>query len=68
MRDEIYYGNLLGLLKLGRWNLGVEESKAMLAVVNETDIRLKALKTPVVIADKKEPIKQEKKIAPVRRK
>jgi hypothetical protein len=55
MRDDIFWGNLLGLLKKGRWNLSLEESQALLAIVQEAEKRSRPpLPIPV-----KEPIAQE---------
>lgn len=40
MRDEILYGNLLGLLKTGKWQMGLTESVALVQIVKELDRRL----------------------------
>lgn len=39
MRDEIYYGNLLGLLKNGKWSLSVAEAAALIQIIQETERR-----------------------------
>lgn len=57
MRDDIFWGNLIGLLKKGRWNLSLEESEALVAVYVEALERSKPpVPKPVV-----EPIKKVKK-------
>lgn len=54
MRDEIFYGNLLGLLKSGKWSLSITEASALLQIYQEAERRLKP--QPVV------PKKSRKKI------
>jgi hypothetical protein len=58
MKDEIFWGNLLGLLKRGRWNLGLEESQALVAIFMEAERRSR----PPVLAPQevKPPIKKDK--------
>jgi len=57
MRDEILFGNLLGLLKTGKWNMNAQEAVALVQIIQELDRRLK----PPVINEVKEPIKKEPK-------
>lgn len=57
MKDEIFLGNLLGLLKTGKWNLNLEEANAFLQIFQETKKRHNALS--LTISDK-EPIKKHK--------
>ena len=54
MKDEVYYNNLLGLLKLGRWTLNVEESNALVELYKETMRRLQ----PPEVKEKQEVIKK----------
>lgn len=42
MSDEVYYNNLLGLLKIGRWSLSVEEASVIVELYKETAKRLQA--------------------------
>lgn len=62
MKDEIFYGNLLGLLKRGRWSLSVEESQALLAITKEVEARLapKPRPVPMPISNQKTSVKKEK--------
>lgn len=53
MRDEIFWGNLIGLLKTGKWNLGAMEAQAFSAVFDECVKRSK----PIQPIPKTEPIK-----------
>jgi len=39
MRDDIYYGNLKGLLKRGKWSLSLDEAQALVAIYQEVDKR-----------------------------
>lgn len=57
MRDEILYGNLLGLLKTGKWQMGLTESIALVQIVQELDRRLK----PPVVSPVEPPIKESSK-------
>jgi hypothetical protein len=52
MRDEILYGNVLGLLKTGKWNMSLSEAVALVQIVQELDRRLK----PPVVTPIEEPI------------
>lgn len=52
MTDSIYYGNILGLLKTGKWSLSLAEAEAVVALAQETRKRL-------------EPPKAEAKEAPL---
>ena len=58
MRDEIFYGNLLGLLKTGKWNMNLSEAVALVQIVQELNRRL----APPVPVEMKEPIKNNKKV------
>lgn len=54
MRDEIFYGNVLGLLKTGKWNLSVAEAAALIQVIQECERRRKP---PVVSSSPVDPVK-----------
>jgi len=54
MRDEIFWGNLIGLLKRGTWTLSYQESQALVAVVMEAEKRSRPL--PIIVEEKPEPI------------
>ena len=56
MKDSIYYGNILGLLKMGKWSLNLNESSALVQLAEETQRRL----NPPEIKPKEEPIKTPK--------
>ena len=43
MKDEIFWGNLKGLLKTGKWNLSLEEASALLLIFKEVEIRSQPL-------------------------
>lgn len=58
MMDDIYYGNLLGLLKTGKWSLSLSEASALILIAQETERRLK----PPAVNMVDEPIKRDKKI------
>jgi len=58
MRDEILYSNLLGLIKMGKWHLSVEESKALLSIENELRVRLNKCQGPQPVSN---PIKKVKR-------
>lgn len=59
MTDSIYYGNILGLLKTGKWSLNLREAEAVVALAIETEKRL----NPKVEVTNPEPIKKVKKSA-----
>lgn len=56
MKDDIFWGNLIGLLKSGKWNLNLEESNALIQIYQEAVRRSQ----PLTIKDQ-EPIKKAKK-------
>ena len=60
MADDIFWGNLLGLLKKGKWYLSLEESSAFIQVYQEAVTRSK----PPLVSDlspiTKQKIKKEK--------
>lgn len=56
MKDDIFWGNLLGILKLGKWNLSGDEMLAFAAVYEEAERRSK----PPAPTVKEEPIKKAK--------
>lgn len=64
IRDDIYYGNLLGLLKTGKWTVNVAESAALIQIYQETERRLKPPLTSVVTEPIKNPEKKKKKVEP----
>jgi hypothetical protein len=35
VKDSIFYGNLIGLLKRGKWNLSLDESAALIEIYQE---------------------------------
>lgn len=39
MRDDIFWSNLLGLLKLGKWNLTLAEATALQQIYDEVKKR-----------------------------
>jgi hypothetical protein len=41
MRDEIFFGNLMGLLKTGRWSMNAQEAIALVQLIQELDRRSK---------------------------
>lgn len=57
MRDDIFWGNLIGLLKKGKWVMSSEEAFALVAIIQEAEKRSKPLE---VKAEMKEPIKKKK--------
>lgn len=59
MRDEILYGNLLGLMKTGKWTMNAQEAIALIQIIQELDRRLK----PPIVSPVEEPVKKDKKNA-----
>lgn len=59
MKDEIFWGNLIGLLKNGKWSLNGQEANAFAQIYEECLIRSR----PILIKEKSEPIT---KSAPVK--
>lgn len=59
MRDEIFWGNLIGLLKTGKWSLSVSEAGALLQIIAEAEKRSRPLALNQV--EVQEPIKEKKK-------
>ena len=59
MKDEIFWGNLQGILKCGKWTLSLEEASALLQVYQEA---IKRSKPPEIKIDEApiKPIKKEK--------
>jgi hypothetical protein len=57
LKDEIFLGNLRGLLKQGRWSLNLTEATALVQIFQEVDRRL----DPQMKVVDTEPIKQNKK-------
>lgn len=57
MRDEILYGNCLGLLKTGKWNMNAQEAVALVQLIQELDRRLK----PPVVSTVEPPISETTK-------
>lgn len=55
IKDDIFYGNILGLLKTGKWQMGAKEAVALVQIIEECDRRLK----PPVIQPVKEPVKKK---------
>lgn len=53
MKDSIYYGNILGLLKTGKWSLSLPEALAVVQLADETQKRM----APPEIKPVQEPIK-----------
>jgi hypothetical protein len=53
IKDDVYYGNVLGLLKTGKWNISASEASALVQIIQETERRLK----PPSVEPVKEPIK-----------
>lgn len=53
IKDAIYYGNVLGLLKTGKWNISAGEASALVQIIQETERRL----APPSVEPVKEPIK-----------
>lgn len=57
MKDDIFYGNLLGLLKQGKWTLSLEEASALLQIFQEVKKRMDGIKIvetdPIKKKDKK---------------
>lgn len=65
IRDEIYYGNLLGLFKTGKWTVSVAEAAALIQMYQETERRLKP-PLPVSVSEPvKAPEKKKKKTEPI---
>jgi hypothetical protein len=64
MRDEIFHGNLLGLLKTGKWNMNLSEAVALVQIVQELNRRL----APPVPVPVEEPIKNQPKVKNARNK
>ena len=58
MKDEIFWGNLKGLLKTGKWNLNLEESSALVQIYQEV---VRRSQPPVLKIKDMEPIKKVKK-------
>jgi hypothetical protein len=59
MKDEIFLGNVLGLLKNGKWTLSLEEASALIQIFQECKLRLEESKNKLKISDP-EPIKKGK--------
>jgi len=57
INDDIFYGNLKGLLRTGKWNMNAAEAVALVQIIQEIDRR----QQPPVITPKEEPIKKAKK-------
>lgn len=57
MKDDIFYGNLLGLLRQGKWTLSLEEASALLQIFQEVKKRMDGIKIvetdPIKKKDKK---------------
>lgn len=56
MRDEIFYGNLKGLLSQGKWTLTAKEAVALISIIQELDRRLK----PPAVVPVEEPLPKQK--------
>jgi hypothetical protein len=56
INDGVYYGNVLGLLKTGKWNISASEASALVQIIQETERRLK----PPSVEPVKEPITKDK--------
>jgi hypothetical protein len=59
MEDKIFWGNLLGILKTGKWSLTLEESAALVQIYQET---LKRSKPEQVSVEIKEATKKKGKL------
>lgn len=59
MKDEIFLGNILGLLKNGKWTLSLEEASALIQLTQECKKRYDETKNKLKVADP-EPIKKVK--------
>jgi hypothetical protein len=57
IKDDIFYGNLKGLLKTGKWTLSLTEASALLQVYQECERRL----NPPLVKPIEEPIKNPSK-------
>jgi hypothetical protein len=57
IKDDVLYGNLLGLLKTGKWTMGASEAVALVKIIHELERRL----TPPLVKEVEEPIKNEVK-------
>lgn len=53
IKDAIYYGNILGLLKTGKFNISASEAAALVQLIQETERRLQ----PPSVEPVKEPVK-----------
>lgn len=59
MKDEIFLGNLQGILQQGKWTLSLQEASALISIYEEVVKRRKALTELSV--ESAEPIKKSKK-------
>ena len=61
MRDEIFWGNLIGLLKTGKWTMNLQEVEAFVQVYQEAAKRSRPLPLESVAEVKPAPIEKPKK-------
>ena len=60
IKDDIFYGNLLGLLKQGKFNLSTVEAITLVQLIQELERRLRP---PVpLIQEVKDPMNKIKKV------
>jgi hypothetical protein len=57
MKDDIFWGNLLGLLKHGKWQMSLEEASAFIQVYQEAARRSRPVSMSVTNPS---PIKESK--------
>ena len=60
MRDEILYGNGMGMLKTGKWQMNAQEALALIQIIQELDRRLKPPVVSEVVPPISEPTKKKR--------
>lgn len=59
MKDDIFWGNLKGILKRGKWEVSLEEASALVAIYQEAIRRSEPIKPQEI--DPIKPIHRKKK-------
>ena len=61
IKDDVFYGNILGLLKQGKFNLSATEAIALVQIVQELERRRTPPPVPL-IQEVKDPLNKIKKV------
>jgi hypothetical protein len=60
LKDDIFWGNLQGILKRGRWEVSLEEASALVAIYQESIKRSKPPEASIVEPPIRPPEKKQK--------